>query len=44
MGVAVDEASGDIYVAETERHTVSQYSPTGEWEGWITEHADRWFG
>ena len=37
VGVAVDEASGDIYVAETERHTVSQYSPTGEWEGWITD-------
>jgi len=36
VGVAVDEASGDIYVAESERHAVSQYSSKGEWEGWIT--------
>ena len=35
-GVAVDEASGDVYVAEAERRVVSQYSPSGEWEGWIT--------
>ncbi len=35
-GVAVDEASGDVYVAEAERHVVSQYSSNGEWEGWIT--------
>jgi hypothetical protein len=35
-GVGVDEASGDVYVAEAERHAVSQYSPSGEWEGWIT--------
>jgi hypothetical protein len=34
--IAVDEASGDIYVAETERHAVSQYSSKGAWEGWIT--------
>ena len=36
-GVAVDEGSGDIYVAESERHAVSQYSSSGEWEGWITD-------
>jgi hypothetical protein len=35
-GVAVDEGSGDIYVAEAERHAVSQYTSSGEWEGWIT--------
>ena len=36
-GLAVDEASGEIYVAETERHVVSQYSSTGVWEGWMTQ-------
>jgi hypothetical protein len=35
-GVAVDGVSGDVYVAEAERHAVSQYSASGEWEGWIT--------
>jgi phosphodiesterase/alkaline phosphatase D-like protein len=35
-GVTVDEASGEIYVAEAERHVVSEYSSTGVWEGWIT--------
>ncbi len=39
-GVAVDEASGEIYVAEAERHTVSQYSSSGMWEGWITTTPD----
>jgi hypothetical protein len=34
--IAVDEASGDVYVAEAERHAVSQYSAKGAWEGWIT--------
>jgi hypothetical protein len=34
--IAVDEASGDIYVAEAERHVVSQYGSKGAWEGWIT--------
>lgn len=34
--IAVDEASGDVYVAEAERHVVSQYSARGVWEGWIT--------
>ncbi len=36
-GLGVDEASGEIYVAEAERHVVSQYSPSGVWEGWITQ-------
>ena len=36
MALAVDEVSGDIYVAEAERHAVSQYSSSGAWEGWIT--------
>jgi phosphodiesterase/alkaline phosphatase D-like protein len=35
-GVGVDEVSGDVYVAEAERRAVSQYGPSGEWEGWIT--------
>jgi hypothetical protein len=34
--VAVDEGSGDVYVAEAERHAVSQYSAKGVWEGWVT--------
>jgi DNA-binding beta-propeller fold protein YncE len=33
--VAVDDATGDVYVAEAERHAVSEYA-TGEWVGWIT--------
>jgi phosphodiesterase/alkaline phosphatase D-like protein len=35
--IAVDEAAGDIYVAEAERRVVSQYSSKGVWKGWITE-------
>jgi hypothetical protein len=38
-GVGVDGSSGDIYVAEVERHVVSQYAHVGEewkWQGWIT--------
>jgi phosphodiesterase/alkaline phosphatase D-like protein len=35
--IAVDEGSGEIYVAEAERQVVSQYTPAGAWEGWITE-------
>jgi hypothetical protein len=34
-GVAVDGLSGDVYVAEAERHVVSQYGASGEWQGWI---------
>jgi hypothetical protein len=35
-GVAVDGATGEIYVAEAERGVVSEYSSSGVWEGWIT--------
>ncbi len=35
-GIAVDAGTGDIYVAEAERHAVSQYSSGGEWDGWMT--------
>jgi sugar lactone lactonase YvrE len=34
--VAVEEPSGDIYVAEAERHVVSQFNASGEWVGWVT--------
>jgi hypothetical protein len=34
--VAVEESTGDIYVAEAERHVVSQFDATGKWIGWIT--------
>ena len=33
--VGVDDSSGDILVAEAERHVVSEYSATGTWLGWI---------
>jgi phosphodiesterase/alkaline phosphatase D-like protein len=33
--VAIEETSGDIYVTESERYAVSQYGPTGAWEGWV---------
>ena len=33
-GVAVDEASGDIYVSEAEHQAISQYDSAGEWVGW----------
>ncbi len=38
-GIAVDEASGDVYVAEAEHHAIGQYSSTGEWLGWSTTAA-----
>ncbi|HTZ64055.1 MAG TPA: hypothetical protein VMB51_08120 [Solirubrobacteraceae bacterium] len=34
--LAVDEASGDIYVAEAEHRAISQYDPAGEWLGTTT--------
>jgi hypothetical protein len=34
--VAVDEASGELYVAEPDRHVVSQFNAASEWIGWIT--------
>jgi hypothetical protein len=42
--VAVDEVSGDVYVAEAERGVLSQYSPSGEWEGWIAASASGGLG
>ena len=38
-GVAVEESTGDIYVAEADYRAVSQYSPAGEWLGWTTTGA-----
>ena len=38
-GLAVEETSGDIYVGEADYHAVSQYSPSGEWLGWVTTAA-----
>ena len=38
-GVGVDEASGEIYVAEGERRVVSQFSAEGAWIGWLTGSA-----
>ena len=34
--LALDEASGDLLVAEGERRVVSEFNPAGEWVGWIT--------
>jgi hypothetical protein len=38
-GVAVEESTGDVYVAEAERHVVSQFNAAGEWVGWVTAAA-----
>lgn len=43
-GLAIDESTGDVYVAEAERHVVSQFSASGEWLGWITGVANAPFG
>jgi hypothetical protein len=37
--VAVEESTGDVYVAEAERHVVSQFNAAGEWVGWVTTAA-----
>ncbi len=34
--VAIDPTTGDLLVAEAERHLVSEFNPAGEWVGWIT--------
>ena len=34
--LALDETSGDLLVAEGERHVVSEFNAVGEWVGWIT--------
>ena len=37
--LAVEETSGDIYVAESEHHAIGQYSSAGAWLGWSTQAA-----
>jgi hypothetical protein len=34
--VAVDPTSGDLLVAEAERHVISEFNGSGQWVGWIT--------
>jgi sugar lactone lactonase YvrE len=34
--VAITETTGDLLVAEAERHVVSEFDPAGRWVGWIT--------
>ena len=34
--LGVDDATGDLLVAEAERHVVSEFNSAGEWVGWIT--------
>jgi hypothetical protein len=34
--IGLDETTGDLLVAESERHVVSEFGPPGEWVGWIT--------
>ena len=38
-GVAVDPTTGDLLVAEGERHVVSEFDAAGQWVGWITNGA-----
>lgn len=33
--VAVEEATGDVYVADTEVGALDQLNPAGEWVGWV---------
>jgi hypothetical protein len=40
--LAVEE--GDLYVAEAERHVVSEFNSAGEWVGWITGTPNGPFG
>ena len=34
--IALDESTGDLLVAEAERHVVGELNAAGEWVGWIT--------
>jgi DNA-binding beta-propeller fold protein YncE len=34
--LAVDEGTGDLLVAEAERHVVSEFNAANEWVGWLT--------
>jgi hypothetical protein len=42
--LAVDEGSGDLLVAEAERHVVSELDEAGEWVGWIARTPSGFFG
>jgi DNA-binding beta-propeller fold protein YncE len=42
--VAVDPASGHVYVAEAERRVVSEFDSEGDWLGWITGPGTSGFG
>lgn len=42
--LALDEATGDLLVAEAERHVVGEFNPAGEWVGWITGTSTGAFG
>jgi hypothetical protein len=42
--IAVDEATGDLLVAEAERHVVSEFNQAGEWVGWLTGPGSGRFG
>ena len=34
--LALDESTGNLLVAESQRRVVSEFNPAGEWVGWIT--------
>jgi sugar lactone lactonase YvrE len=34
--VALDPTTGDLLVAEAQRHLLAEFNPAGEWVGWIT--------
>jgi uncharacterized protein YjiK len=36
-GVAINQATGELYVAEAERRVVSQFNSEGKWIGWVTD-------
>ena len=42
--VAVDPTTGDLLVAEAQRHLVSEFNAAGEWVGWITSTPNEPFG
>jgi len=35
--LAIDPGTGDLLVAEAERHVLSEFNPNGEWIGWIVQ-------
>jgi hypothetical protein len=38
-GVAIDGATGNLFVAEAQRRVVSEFNAAGEWVGWVTTAA-----